>query len=327
MPLSLLMTAGLSFLLYVSGFFVIFTPLPLALGCLRRGFLNGLVSFLLSLTLLVMLYRFLPMSFSFLPLAALESQIGPARVMVLSLIYFFYFGWMGFLVAFVSKKSWKQEKSFLIILLATLLVPMALLLGYAYTTGWFFLQDLRSAIRFLMNRMIALQSQSGMGGEEVSFLKQYADQIVVQVLGMLPAFWINFMLMTLSLNILFLRRFMGALTAKPFSSWVEFPSWRLEETWIWIPITAGAFYFANMYGIHDQRLSLVLINILLVMVGIYFLHGLAITNFYLKKTLSPMLRLSAYFLIFLFAQVIGVFIVALGVFDFWFDFRKLKKVA
>lgn len=327
MFLSLLMSAGLSFLLYVSGFFVIFTPLPLALGCLRRGFLSGLVSFLLSLTLLVMLYRFLPISFSFLPLAAFESQIGPIRVMVLSLIYFFYFGWMGFLIAFVSRKSWKQEKGFLIILLATLLVPTALLLGYAHITGWFLLQDLQLAIRFLMNRMMDLQSQSGMGGEEVGFLKQYADQIVAQVLGMLPAFWINFMLITLSLNILFLRRFAMTLTPKPFSAWVEFPLWRLEETWIWIPITTGVFYFANMYGIHDQKLSLVAINILLVMVGIYFLHGLAITNFYLRKSLSPLLRLSAYFLIFLFAQVIGVFIVALGVFDFWFDFRKLKKVA
>jgi uncharacterized protein YybS (DUF2232 family) len=148
--------------------------------------------------------------------------------------------------------------------------------------------------------------------------------LVAQVIAIMPALWINLTLLIATLNITFLRRW--AASERPFSNWLDYSLWRLSERWIWLPIGSGALYFLNLYLIQSDRAQTVLLNILLVLGAVYFFQGLAIVSFFFRKKLSPFVRMMAYLLILLFIQVVGVVIVVLGIFDFWFDFRKLKRV-
>ncbi len=68
-------------------------------------------------------------------------------------------------------------------------------------------------------------------------------------------------------------------------------------------------------------------NIIIVLASVFFVQGLTILSFYFKKNnLNKILRFFAYALIFLFSNPFLIFIVMLGIFDEWFDFRKVNSV-
>jgi uncharacterized protein YybS (DUF2232 family) len=69
----------------------------------------------------------------------------------------------------------------------------------------------------------------------------------------------------------------------------------------------------------------VALNLLTVLLPIYFLQGLAIVNhFFRKKGVSPLLQTLGYLLI----AVLNPFpliVTGVGIFDLWADFRKPRK--
>ena len=321
---SILVTTGLSLVLYLTGFFVVFTPLPFMLCLLRRGVLPTVASFLLALLALLLLYQLPPAPLGFLPLMGFHPHLEFEQVTVLSLIYFFYFGWLGIAAASLSKRSDTIEKSFLGILLFCLIVPGLLAALYAGATSLDFIEEFQNSLEYFLGQMIAMQEKSGVAGDEVLFLRRYAPVIVSRVVEILPALAVNMTFVVAALNVVFFRRW-GA-SGKPFSGWGDFSLWRLRERWVWFPIGAGSFYFLNLYLVRSDPFRVLLLNVLLILGVVYFFQGLAVVSFFFRRRFSPLLRMMAYLLILLFIQVFGIVIVVAGLFDFWFDFRKLKRV-
>ena len=67
------------------------------------------------------------------------------------------------------------------------------------------------------------------------------------------------------------------------------------------------------------------LNVFLVTAVFYFLQGLAIVAYYFhRKNIPYFLRSLAYVLI-VFEQLFTLFVVGLGLFDLWGDFRRLNK--
>lgn len=322
---SIVTSAGLSLLLYLSGFFVFFSPLPLVLTARRRGLLPMLVSFAVALILLFLLYRLPQTPLPFLPLAGLSSRFGSDGVTVLSLLYFFFYGWLGLTLSVVSTRGGSLEQNLLIVLVSVSVVPVLLLLGFAKGMGLDLPMEFRAALQDLIGQMLTLQEKSGLRGDELQILRQYAVILVGRMVEVLPALFVNMTLLVTSLNILFLRRWIG--TERFFPGWPEFALWRLHEFWIWLPIAFGALFFANLYLIHSLPIGTVVLNLLLVLAAVYFFQGLAILSWVFRRKFPPLLRIACTLLILLFLQMVGIVIVVVGLFDFWFDFRKLKRVA
>ncbi len=64
------------------------------------------------------------------------------------------------------------------------------------------------------------------------------------------------------------------------------------------------------------------INVLIVILPLYFLQGLAVVEHFLsRKGLSPLLR-GVSFLLLLLVNPLPVMVTGVGVFDLWADFRK-----
>ncbi len=325
MALSIALTTGLTLLLYLTGFFVIFTPLPVVFSCLRRGFFPAVVSFLVALLVLTALYRLPSSPLVFLPLAAFHPPLEVSQVANFSLLYFFYFGWMGFVISRgAASRNLSLEKSVLVMVMACLMLPGLLVFAYSHWIGLDLREEIRTGLHFVIERMIEIEQSSMPTGDDILFLKKNAEAIVSGTVGILPALWVNVTLSILSLNILFLRRW--TTLEKTFPGWLEFSIWRLSEGWIWVPITAGGLYFANVYLFSNPLLGMILLNLLLVTAAIYFFQGVAIVSYFFRRRFSPMVRLLAYVIIILFVQMVGIVIVALGIFDFWFDFRKVKRI-
>lgn len=319
-----MVTTGLSLLLYLTGFFVIFTPLPLIFCALRRGFLPASVSLTLGLLVLGALYRISSPPLTFLPLVGFYPRWGITQVTVLSLIYFFYYGWLGVTVSAASRTSASLEKGVLGILASAVLIPALLLVGFSKAMEVHLVEEFRSSLSYFFDRMVGMQEKSGPGGDEMLFLKEYLPVIVTRVVEVMPALWINLTLLIASLNIIFVRRWLAQ--KRPFSAWIDYSLWRLRERWIWLPIVTGALYFLNLYLVQSNPVRTTLINVLLVLGAVYFFQGLSVVSFFFRKKFSPFVRMMAYLVILLFVQTVGIVIVALGVFDFWFDFRKLKRI-
>ncbi len=230
---------------------------------------------------------------------------------------------MASVLTVFPRKSLALEKSFLMIL-ASMVVPLILAAFFSNWQGIHWVAEIRETLRFWIHRMVEVQEKSGFEGEQLLFMKENGNEIVEQIISILPALFINFSMTVIGLNVLFLRRWVSQ--EKAFASWGDFSLWRLNERVIFLPIFIGAFFFLNLYILQTPLIEVVLINGLLVLAFVYFLQGLAIASFFFKKKLSPMVRVIAYLSIFLFMQLVGIFIVIAGLFDFWFDFRKIKRV-
>jgi uncharacterized protein YybS (DUF2232 family) len=89
---------------------------------------------------------------------------------------------------------------------------------------------------------------------------------------------------------------------------------------VWGVIAAG---FALL--LFDGTLEMAALNGLIVMIVIYAFHGLSILLFYLNKYHVPSwIRFGVYFLL-LFQQVFLCVLALAGLFDQWFNFRKISK--
>ena len=327
MILPLLATSGLTLLLYMSGFFVIFTPLPLIFTSLRKGLALAVAAFFLSLFGLAAFYRVPMIPSSFLPMAALQPGMAPDQIAGLGLIYFFYYTSIGFGIVFTAQKSLSLEKSIGTILLAALVIPGVLLAIFSIRSNLHLVGRLQAGIQGLLENRIPLQGSSGQSGvnpEEGVFLKQYAGPIAFYMTRMMPALIINLTLTIISLNIYLLKRWMPSW--KPFPGWADFSLWKISERTIWLPIAVGTVFFLNLYLFQKPWLDLVLTNALIVTACLYFFQGISILSFMVRRKIPPFFRIFTYLLILFFMQIVGGVLVILGLFDFWFDFRKLRKV-
>ena len=98
---------------------------------------------------------------------------------------------------------------------------------------------------------------------------------------------------------------------------VEFHRFKVHELLIWVLIAAGFGLLLPVNAVQDVGL-----NLLTVLLPVYFLQGIAIVTFYFrKKAFSLLARIFAY-TIMLLVNPLPLMVTALGVFDLWFDFRK-----
>jgi uncharacterized protein YybS (DUF2232 family) len=96
--------------------------------------------------------------------------------------------------------------------------------------------------------------------------------------------------------------------------------WQAPEKLVWGLIIAG---FGSLLA--GGLLQIAAINLLIVLSVVYFFQGLSIAVFYLNKYNLPLiLRIVFYFLVII-QQFFMLLLAILGVFDQWFDFRRIRK--
>jgi uncharacterized protein YybS (DUF2232 family) len=95
--------------------------------------------------------------------------------------------------------------------------------------------------------------------------------------------------------------------------------WAAPEHLIWGVIAAGFCLFLPV-----SQIRFVAVNVMIVLLAVYFFHGLSILLFFLSKYRVPLwIRLGVYALI-VFQQIFAIVIVGAGLFDQWVDFRRIR---
>jgi uncharacterized protein YybS (DUF2232 family) len=96
--------------------------------------------------------------------------------------------------------------------------------------------------------------------------------------------------------------------------------WQSPELMVWGLIAAGFSLFLSF-----SPLRLVAVNALVIMLAVYFFHGLSILLFYLNKyRVPPWVRFGVYALI-LVQQILVIAVTLAGLFDQWLDLRRIHQ--
>ena len=182
------------------------------------------------------------------------------------------------------------------------------------------IQDFRASL--IDNLTVALRVHEKMGfpKESLNLFRERIPDVVEQMLQILPGLFFVSLCLIVLLNILFLwRRFPDRRTQ--WLSIATFREWKCPEPLVWVLIACGFAFFVPA----SEALTIVALNVLLVTGVCYFIQGLAIVAFFFHKNNVPRFLRSATYILIIFQQIFTLLVAALGLFDLWGDFRRLKK--
>lgn len=203
---------------------------------------------------------------------------------------------------------------------AAMLAVAAGILLYFYGSWGAMTQDFRGSLIDNLTVAMRVHEKMGFPQESLNLFKEKIPEIVEQMLQLLPGLLFVSLCLIVLLNILFLaRRFPDR--RPQWLSVATFREWKCPEQLVWALIACGFAVFVPASG----AVPIVAVNVLLVIGVCYFIQGLAIVAFFFHKNHVPRFLRSATYLLIIFQQIFTLLVAALGLFDLWGDFRRLKK--
>ena len=279
------------------GFFSgVLTPAPTALAVIRWGFPNAwLVPGCSAVIGSVVLY-----------LLSLSDSIPYLLVLI----------GLGAVMGYGFRSRWSTEK--IVGLSSLLVIGMAgvfLILALVETKG----EMVRLLEQDLQGVISATLKQIGGSSPETGELESKLMATVPLIVRIIPGIVISCTLGISWFNLLICRRYCRA-AAIDFCIIENLTLWKAPEFMVWFVIAGGLMLLLPV-----GALKIPGINLLIVMGTVFFFHGLAIVAFYFEKWKLPFyLKGVVYALLFL-QQFASMATAGLGLFDVWFDFRRLTK--
>lgn len=325
--------------LYLSGFLVILTPLPLLYNLLRYPgrviqsialpcFIILLLIYLLAVNPLYSFYQSYPGWAWLLPIPGMNllSFVSQASVTLFGLVYYLFFVAVALILSVVL--SGKANPLHLIgkgtvVAFVFILILYTL---YSFSAGISPFDLLRQYFQLTIQEFVTLQQKNTQSLEQITFLKENMGSFVKYSIFLSPSVLFCSILLVMVLNLLIGRRLFSPYV-KGLDA-VKFSSWKVPFSAVWVVIACVGLTLTHRYLFGISFLLPIAVNVLIVLSFVYFLQGLTIIVFYLdKKGIRPFFRIAIYFLILLLIQTLGIVIVSLGFFDSWFDFRKLTRIS
>ncbi len=279
------------------GFFPgILTPAPTVLAAIRWGFPNAWLVPGCSAVIGSLILCLLNLSDS---VAYLLALIG-----------------MGALMGYGFRRQWSTEK---IVGLSSLFVigvaGLFVILAFTETKGEMVRlieQDLRNAISDALK-------QFGSTSPETQELENKLLETVPLIVRIMPGVLMACTLGISWLNLLVARRYCRAAAIESCVR-ENLTLWKASEFIVWFVIAGGVIL---LLPVGDLKLAG--INLLIVTGTIYFFQGLAIVVFYLERWKLPFYVKGFVYAVLFMQQFVSMATAVLGLFDVWFDFRKLGK--
>jgi uncharacterized protein YybS (DUF2232 family) len=166
----------------------------------------------------------------------------------------------------------------------------------------------------------SIQMFRDMGGEKENAVRvrQYLRLMTDVLMRIYPALTVVGTGFVVWFNVVVSRPLFRA-TNLPYPQFSPMDRWAVPEHVVWGVIAAGFSLFLPLTQIRWAA-----VNVLIVLLAIYFFHGLSILLFFLNKYRVPLwIRLGVYALI-VFQQIFVIVIVLAGLFDQWVDFRRMR---
>ena len=173
-------------------------------------------------------------------------------------------------------------------------------------------------IRTSITQTGILYEKAGVTGEELKMLQQAMSQAGTLIGRIYPALIVVTIAIIAGLNLSLLKKTFGRLTAPPEVG--EFCRFKNPEQLVWLLIAAG---FSML--VPNQLVSDAALNLLIVILSLYFLQGMAIIVNFFKQIKVPRFARGLFYLVLAVQPYLAGAVAALGIFDIWGDFRTPKQ--
>jgi uncharacterized protein YybS (DUF2232 family) len=281
----------------LAGFFSgVLTPAPTALAVIRWGFPNAWL------------------------VPGCSAVIGSLTLYLLSLSdsipYLLALIGLGVIMGYGFRSRWPAEKTVgLSSLFVIGLMALFAILAFIETKG-----ELVSLIEKDFQEIISAALKQFAGSSpETQELESRLVAAVPMIVRIIPGVLISCTLGISWLNLLVCRRYCRA-AAIDSCVLEKLTLWKAPEFMVWFVIAGGLMLLLPV-----GNLSLPGINLLIVMGTIFFFQGLAIVAFYFEKWKFPFYVKGPVYAVLFLQQFASMATAVLGLFDVWFDFRKLVK--
>jgi len=235
-----------------------------------------------------------------------------------ALLYLIQFGLPAGVLAMLMTRGWGWDRAVLVAVGAMLASGVAGLIGQSAVQGMAPLSLVGVVIDQEINQASEVMKQVFSTADlpepelaEISEALLQMSSFMRDVYAGLAIVVGMYMLLGQVLLLSLLGRSHYTLPGKPFAQW------KAPEPLIWLMILGGFGVF-----LADGLLRVVAMNVLVIVIPIYFLQGLAIIDsFFRRKAFTPLFRTIGYLLVLL-VNPLPLMVACLGVFDLWIDFRK-----
>jgi uncharacterized protein YybS (DUF2232 family) len=236
-----------------------------------------------------------------------------------STVFFFELGLVGFILSEVFEMDLSLEK--------TVALTTGVVVGTgACILGLYGMMSSASPVAQLYNYLsnnlqlaLDLYREMDASDERIDMVAQSMEGILYVMLRILPAITIASTLLIVWSNLLVARPLLRSrqLHYPEFGSLNE---WKSPEPLVWFVIASGILLL-----VPNKGLKLLGVNGLIILMMVYFFQGIAIVSFYFEKKLFPRFLRGILYSLIAIQQLLLLLVIAVGFFDVWFDFRRIKK--
>ena len=236
----------------------------------------------------------------------------------IDILFFFELLLLGFVLSELLELNLSIEKTILYACGSVVITGIICLLFYSNIVNKEIFALVSEYVGKNIDLTLSLYENMGMKQESIQMISASLESIKYVFIRIIPALVVASTLFISWINLL--------LSKSIFNNWnLIYPDfgalklWKAPELLVWIIIGCGILLiFPN------NTLKILGLNGLLILMTIYFFHGIAIVSFYFeKKRLPRLLRFFLYSLIAL-QQIVLLVVIGLGFFDMWLNFRKLE---
>jgi len=277
---------------------LLLTPLPFLYYSVKEGPRYGIQTAILSTLIIVLAFRI-----------AGYTQL---------IIFAFQFSLLGICLSELFRKRLGVGQTILWATLFMLILSVGFVFFLASSKDMGIQRMVFEYMRDQLNLTIRAYEEMGITKEATGELEIYGNSLLKILSKIYPSLMIIGTGFLVWLNVLLGRSILRTRNLQ-YPDFGSLDRWRTPDILIWLVIVSGFALFLSTGDIRSLA-----INILIVMMVIYFFHGLAIMVFFLNKYRVPLwLRIIFYFLLF-FQQVFTVCLALVGLFDQWVDFRRIQ---
>jgi uncharacterized protein YybS (DUF2232 family) len=274
------------------GFFGLLTPLPLILLSLRGGRVIALLG-VVAVGICV------------------AGLVGPGH----ALFFYIQFGLPAMVLAEAIRRQWAPELSVAIGSLTVLAGGLVGLFLLAWGAGGSILDFLGHRLDIAVRDAVELYGKIGIAPDEVGPLFGSSEEVRSVLLTTSPGLFMTMALLSTSVNFFLARR--GSATVTVSGEAPPGFTWSVPDWLVWVFIGSAVLLLSGLPIAKEIGL-----NGLLVMMAVYFLQGLAIATFWIRRLrLSPFVGFVGIVLLLL-QPLLLLLVTLVGLFDIWVVFRR-----
>jgi uncharacterized protein YybS (DUF2232 family) len=279
------------------GFFgIIFLPLPITFYRLKLGRSNGAI----------------------IPAAAIIVMAIMIGKVSIGLLFYVELLLLGFVLGELIELDLSIEKTILYTCYSVIFSAVFCLLIYSSTSNAGIFTMASKYVAKNLELIVELYREIGIPEEDIQAISNSMDRIQYYFVRIIPALAIASTLIIVWANILLAKPLLNAKK-------ITYPNFRPLKTWKAPDILVWGLIICGLLCILPPKaLKVIGLNGVIILLPIYLFQGIAIVSFYFEKKQFPrLLRFIIYSLIAL-QQIVLLIVIVFGLFDMWFDFRKLE---